>query len=452
MTAREDVFERYSVPHAMAVMAIPTILSQLITLIYNLADTWFVGQTNNPFMVASCTLVLPAYMISIVIANIFGAGGGTLVSRLLGKRDLEEAKRVASAGWWMALASALAYSLLCLLIRDPFLKLLGASDNTLGYAREYMFFVIILGGAFCVMSSTMSSMIRSIGYSSKASLGLALGGLLNIALDPLFMFVILPDGKQVMGAALATMISNMVSFSYFIFIYLKLKNTTVLTLGRPQERPRPESMRAVFAVGVPAAVSLLLFDLCNIIINRLSAGHGDIELAAIGIVLRAERLPLNTGVGICMGMIPLLAYNYAAKNYRRMRDVFGFSRIVGLVFSLLCVVLYRVFASQIMGAFIGDAKTVRFGTAFLKARCFATPVMFLCFSMVHFMQAIGRGTESFLLAVVRQLVFNIPLLILLNRFYGMNGIVWTQLIADVLTVIVSYLVYFRVVKQEGLNV
>ena len=173
-------------------------------------------------------------------------------------------------------------------------------------------------------------------------------------------------------------------------------------------------------------------------------------LAAIGIVLKAERLPLNTGVGICLGMMPLLAYNYSSGNRKRMRQVWNFSRIVGLTFALICVVLYRLFASEIMGAFIQDEATVRYGTQFLQARCFATPMMFLCFSMVHYMQAIGKGKESFILALVRQLVFNIPILFLMNHLYGMSGIVWTQLIADCFTVAFSYLLYFKVRKAEGL--
>lgn len=438
-----------SVPRAMAVMAIPTILSQLITLIYNLADTWFVGQTNNPYMVAATSLVLPAYMITIVIANIFGVGGGTLVSRLLGRKDPEEAKRVASLCLQMSLLGALLFSLLCLLFRTQILRLLGASEHTIGYASDYMFYVIIIGGVFSVLSNTMSSMLRSIGYSKNASAGLAMGGLLNIGLDPLFMFVILPDGKQVMGAAIATMLSNMAAFAYFVLMYRKLKDETILTLRPVREKMRPDSMRAVFSVGIPAALSLLLFDLCNIVINRLSASYGDIQLAAIGIVLKAERLPLNTGVGICLGMVPLVAYNYAAKNYKRMKEVFDFSRIVGLGFAVICVVLYRIFAGQIIGAFIRDEETVRYGTMFLRARCFATPLMFLCFNMVHLMQAIGHGGVSFLLAVVRQLVFNIPLLFVMNHLFGVNGIVWTQMVADLFTVIFSYAVYFRM-KARGL--
>jgi Na+-driven multidrug efflux pump len=211
------------------------------------------------------------------------------------------------------------------------------------------------------------------------------------------------------------------------------------------------SLKAIFGVGIPAATGIFLFDLCNIVINRLCASYGDIELAAIGIVLKAERLPLNIGVGICMGMVPLIAYNYSSGNTKRMDEFFRFARITGLVIGILSVILYYIFAPYIMRAFIENADTVRFGTQFLRARCFATPLMFLCFSMVHFTQAIGRGTESFFLAVIRQIVFNIPMLIILNSIYGINGIVWTQAVADLFTVIASYIIYFVIRKKENLG-
>ncbi len=452
MNRQRDIFENYSVPKAMMIMAIPTIISQLITLIYNLADTWFIGLTENPYMVAACSLVLPVYMLTIVLANLFGTGGGTLISRLLGTKRDDEAARVCALVLRMATIGAACYSLGCLLFRDPLLRLLGASDNTMHYAQQYILFVIIIGGIASVMSVTMSTILRSIGYSQKASFGLAMGGLLNIALDPLFMFVILPDGMQVMGAALATMLSNTCAFIYFLITFRRLKGETVLTWSLGDGMPEASSVRSVFSVGVPAALSVLLFDLCNIIINKLASGHGDFELAAIGIVLRAERLPLNTGVGICLGMVPLIAYNYAAKNYKRMNEVFAFGRIVGLGFACVCVVLYRIFAPWIIRAFIREPVTVQYGTEFLKARCFATPLMFLCFSMVHFMHGIGRGQTSFLLAVFRQLVFNIPLLLILHHLFGIMGIVWTQLVADTLTVIVSYIIYMRIRKKEGFQV
>ncbi|MBR4760809.1 MAG: MATE family efflux transporter [Lachnospiraceae bacterium] len=449
MNDKKFLFEEDTVWHALAVMALPAIASQLITLVYNIADTWFVGRTNNPYMVAGCSLVLPVYMITIVISNIFGTGGGTLIARLIGSGQDEEASRVSAACIRMSLSWAAVFSVLCLITMTPMLRFLGASDNVLGYAKQYMIFVVIIGGIPVILSSTLSSMLRSIGLSSKASFGLSMGGVLNIALDPLFMFVILPDGQQVMGAALATMLSNVAVLVYFIFVYKQASKDTILRAYFRGEKPAKKSMSSIFGVGIPAATGIFLFDLCNIVINRLASSYGDKQLAAIGIVLKVERLPLNIGVGICMGMVPLLAYSYSAKNRQRMDSIFRFARGVGVIIGLFCVGLYYVCAPLIMQSFIGDADTVLYGTQFLRARCFATPLMFLCFSMVHFTQAIGRGKESFWLAVIRQIVFNIPLLFLLSTLFGMSGVVWTQAIADLFTAIVSYIIYARIRRQEG---
>ena len=444
-----EIFETRPVPRALAKMAIPTIVSQLITLVYNVADTWFIGQTNNPYMVAASSLVLTVFLMTTGIANLFGVGGGSLVVRLLGRNDRDEAKKVASLSLVMAAAASLAFSILCFIFMNPLLRLLGASDNTIGFARQYLMFVVVIGCFPTVLANTMSSMVHNIGYAREAGFGLGMGGILNVILDPVFMFVVFPDGYQVVGAAVATMLSNFITLVYFIFVYKKLEGKTVLTLPRSITKIRRESMNSLFSVGVPAAISLLLFDLCNIVINRLASSHGDIELAAIGIVLKVERLPLNIGVGICLGMTPLVAYNYASKNHKRMKDFFRTARLAGLIVSLICVVFYRICASYIIGAFISDADTVRFGTQFLQSRCFATPFMFLSFHMVHFMQAVDRGKVSFQLAVIRQLCLNIPILFLMNMFFGMSGIVWTQLTADFINVVISYVIYTRLAGDFG---
>ena len=438
---KTEIFERMSIPRALATMAIPTIISQLITLVYNIADTWFIGQTDNPYMVAASSLVLTVFLMTSAIANLFGAGGGSLVVRLLGSKEQEEARKVASLSLTMAAAASLAFSVLCLILMNPLLRLLGASDNTIGYARQYLLFVVVIGGFPTVMSSTMSSMLRNVGYSKEAGFGLGLGGVLNVILDPIFMFVLLPEGYEVAGAAIATMLSNFVTFGYFLLMYRRVKGESILALPERVEKIQRKSVASLFSVGVPAAMSLLLFDLTNIIINRLSSDHGDIELAAIGIVLKVERLPLNIGIGICLGMMPLVAYNYAAKNEKRMREFFSAARLAGVVIAVVSVMLYRLLAPYIIEAFIEDAATVRFGTEFLQARCFATPFMFLSFHMVHFMQAIDKGKISFYLAVIRQLCLNIPILFLMNHLLGMTGIVWTQATADFINVIISYIIY-----------
>ena len=444
---KTEIFERMPVPAALARMAIPTVISQLITLIYNIADTWFIGQTDNPYMVAASSLVLTVFLMTSAIANLFGVGGGTLVVRLLGSHQEDEARRVASLSLVMAGGAALAFSLICLIFMDPLLRLLGASDNTIGYARQYLLLVVVIGCVPTVLSSTMSAMLRNIGYSREAGFGLGLGGVLNVVLDPLFMFVLLPDGYEVVGAAAATMLSNTVAFVYFLLIYRKVRFDSILALPRRVEKIQPQSMKSLFSVGVPAAMTLLLYDLTNMVINRLSSSHGDIELAAIGIVLKVERLPQNIGIGICLGMVPLVAYNYASKNLKRMRAFFYASGLAGVAVSLCSLIAYRSFAPLFIQAFIEDAATVKFGTEFLQIRCFAALFMFLSFHMVHFMQAVDRGRISLYLAMIRQLCLNIPILFLMNWLLGMTGIVWTQTIADIMNVVVSYIIYYRVIKS-----
>ena len=302
-----------------------------------------------------------------------------------------------------------------------------------------------------MLSMVLSNLIRSSGYSKEAGIGISMGGILNIVLDPVFMFWVFPDGMQVTGAAFATMLSNIVTFLYFVFVCINIRTKAVISIDLRQGLPERKSMSAVFGVGVPAGVSVLLFDLANMVANKKMSIHGDTALAAYGIVTKVERLPLNVGIGICLGMIPLIAYNYSAKNVVRMKQIFNCARIVGVTIAGFSVCFYFICSKEIITFFIRDAETIQLGTTFLQARCFATPFMFLCFNMVHYFNAIGKGTVSFGLAVVRQILFNIPIMLLLNAHYGAYGLVWTQLIADTFTVVVSYTVYFRkgVIREAG---
>ena len=447
---KTEIFERMSVPRALAVMAIPTVISQIIALIYNIADTWFIGLTDNPYMVAATSLVGTVYLLTAGVANLFGVGGGNLVVRLMGSKDPEEARKVASLSFVMAAGSALLFSFLCLLFMNPLLRLLGASDMTIGYARQYLLCVVILGGLPTVLSSTMSAMLRNVGCSKEAGFGIGLGGVLNIVLDPIFMFILLPDGWEVLGAALATMLSNIIAFCYFICIYRRVSAEGLLGIPKRIEKIRRESMASIFSVGVPAAMGLVLYDLTNMVINRLSSAHGDLELSAIGIVLKVERLPQNVCIGICLGMMPLVAYNYAAKNRERMMAVFRAARVAGCAVCLASLVLYRTFAPQIINLFISEPSTVAFGTEYLKIRSFAAIFMFLSFHVVHFMQAVNRGKTSLGLAVIRQLCLNIPILILLDHIFGMTGVVWTQTVADTINVVISYLIFHSIRKRGSL--
>lgn len=442
MDEKKKVFEEYHALKALMIMAVPAIIGQLITLIYNIADTWFIGLTNNPSMVAACSLVLPIYMLSVAISNLFGTGGGSLISRLLGDKSESEAKKVFAISIWMSFFAAAMFACITMLFCDPLLNLLGASNQTRKYARQYMIYVVGIGGIFNVMSLVLSNLIRSGGYSKEAGIGISMGGILNVVLDPIFMFLVFPDGMQVTGAAFATMLSNILTFTYYVIVCFNLRKKTVISIAFRHGLPEKKSISAIFGVGVPAGISVLLFDVANMIANKKMSMHGDTALAAYGIVTKVERLPLNIGIGICLGMIPLIAYNYSAKNRKRMKQIFNCARIVGVTIAVLCIIFYFSYSNAIISFFIEDAETVQVGTNFLRARCFATPFMFLCFNMVHYFNAIGRGKISLGLAIVRQIIFNVPIMLFLNHMYGAYGLVWTQLIADFFTVLVSYMVYF----------
>ncbi len=431
------------VPKALATLAVPTIIGQLIVLIYSLADTFFIGRTGDPRMVAAASLILPVFNICIPISNLFSTGGGTLISRLLGKSETDEASRVSSFSFIAAAAAALLYSAFMLIFMNPVLKTLGASSDTIQFAKQYAFCVLVIGALPTIWQMTMAGLLRSVGCARQAGIGVSLGGILNIALDPLFMFVILPRGMETLGAGLATMLSNVAACIYFLAVIRSLKSRTALRLISRKGLPSRSSLIKVFSVGIPSAVATLLFDIDYIVIDKLMTGYGDIPLAAVGIVLKAERLPLNVGIGLCQGMIPLVAYNYSSGNHERMKRALDDTRIAGLAVAAVSVALYLIFAPQIMRLFISDAETVRIGTGFLRHRCVATPFMFLCFHLVYFFQAVGRGKTSLALAVIRWAVFNIPMLFILNAIIGMRGLVLTQMIADIFTVIVSYIIYFR---------
>ena len=441
--AREDVFQSLPVPTALRTMVLPAVTSQLIVLIYNMADTFYVGQTDNPYMVAGTSLILPVFNITLCLAGLAGIGGGALMARLLGRKQQEEARRVSAFSLYLGGAVAALFALGMAVFMEPILLTLGAGANTYRYARQYAACVIVAGGVPTVLSNVLSNLIRSIGKSRQAGVGIILGGVLNIVLDPLFMFVLMPEGLEVLGAGIATCLSNCTACVYFMTVVARMGRGSVITFSPGVGLPKKESVLAIFAVGVPSAITTFLFDMDYVIIDKLMVSYGDLALAAVGIVLKVERFPLNVGIGICQGMLPLVAYNCAAQNKQRMEDTIRLARTLGLVIAGISVVLYELFAVQFTRLFISDPQTLEMAAQFLRIRVLATPLMFLSFFTVYLFQSFGKGRFSLFLGVTRWLVFNIPMLFLLNAIFGMYGIVWSQTAADILTVALSFFVYHK---------
>lgn len=443
-SSKTELFETAPVGRALLTMAIPTIVSQLITMIYNLADTFFIGMSNDPYKVAAASVVSILFFMLSALANLFGVGGGSLLSRLLGEKREGDARRVGSFSVYGSLALAAIYSLICLFFTEPLARLLGASDQTVGYASGYLFWMVVVGGIPSTVGLTMSHLLRSAGYSKESGIGLAIGGVSNIILDPLFMFVILPPGNEVAGAAIATLCANVISLLYFLAVYGRLRGKTVLTLSPREANPERKLIGEIFAIGLPSALTALLANLASIVKNNLTAGYGDIELAAYGIVMKADMIPLNIGMGLCQGMMPLVAYNYAAKNYPRMRAFTRAAQAAGILVACGFILIFEIFARQIIWIFIKDEATISFGADFLRIACLATPFIIANFQKIYCLQAMGKGKESLVLGVLRQGVLAIPMLFLLNAWIGLYGVVAAQPVSDGLTFICSTLIYRRV--------
>lgn len=443
----KEIFETMPILKAIKIMAIPTIFGQIIILMYNLADTFFVGKTNNPYMVAGASLILPAFNICSSLAALTGVGGGSLISRLLGAKRPDEAKKVSSFVFYLSMIIAGAFSLGMLAFMNPILNLLGASENTFVYAKQYAICVIVLGAIPTVLSNVMSNLLRSVGCSKEAGIGITLGGLINIGLDPLFMYAILPEGKEILGVGIATFISNCISCVYLLITIYRIRKQSIISFNVNVGLPERKNIQSIFNVGIPSAITTLLFDIDYMVIDKLMSAYNDIAMAAIGIVLKAERLPLNVGIGICQGIMPIVAYNYSAKKEKRLNDTIKYSLIIGLTVSAFSIIMYEIFAKTIIYTFISESQTISLGTKFLRRRVLATPLMFCSFFTVHLFEGFSEGNKALFLGVMRWAVFNIPMLFILNYFIGMYGIVWSQVTADVLTVLLSFYVYSSYMKK-----
>ena len=438
---------------ALAIMALPTVGSQMVVLIYNIADTWFIGRTNNPAMIAASNLALTVYLIAVSLANVFGVGGGSLMARLAGEQKEADAVKVVNYSVFASGISAAVFSVRTLIFKTPLMRILGSEEATLYYCKQYLFTTVVLGSIPTVLSMSMPQLLRNAGYSKEAGLGVAVGSILNVILDPLFMFVILAGGNEVLGAGIATMLSNYVSFAYFIYIFRKVRHESILKISFKPVHLEKKHLQSLYMVGVPAAVSIFLFDLVNIVINRLTATYGDhtTPVAAIGIVLKLERIPINTGLGICLGMVPLVAYNFGAGNQKRMARFSSLARWSILLFSSLCTILFFIFAEPLVGIFIKDPLTVEMGTAYLKMRCFALPFMMIGYHVINYMNAVNKGKVSFGLAILRHLILIIPIMLIMNYLWGINGLMWSQVIADVINAVIALIIMRYFVIRSDLR-
>ena len=258
------------------------------------------------------------------------------------------------------------------------------------------------------------------------------------------MFVLLPPGNEILGVGIATLLSNLISCLYCLAVFCRRQKEIAVNFLAPV--PAKENQKFVFTVGFPGTVGALLFDLDYMVLDKLASGYGDTALAAIGIVLKAERFPQQVGIGLCQSMVPLISYSWALKDHRRVKEIMACILKIGLAVAVVSLTLYELFPARIVRFFIAESETLEIGTNFLRIRSMAAVIMFFCFFVVFLFQGFGNGKVSFWLAILRWAGLNIPMLFILPNVLGMYGLVWSQLVSDLLTVIISYWYLWQYMK------
>ncbi len=443
----EYVFGQMPVKKAVLLQVLPAIAAQLIAIVYSLADTYFVGLLNKPEETAALTVAASSFLMLTALSNLFGVGGAGVIARLIAKGRREDAEKTASSALWGAIAVSVAFSLLYALIAKPVLTLCGAKPETLSVAYGYVFWTVIIGGPFNILASVLANLFRAESRSAVASIGLSLGGILNVILDPFF---VLPGflGMNTAGAGLATAISNVVSVLFFVAFIVFGKRESVLTLKPLKIKETLRELKAVLSVGLPSAVQYALTVVAVSAQSAFMAKYSTQAVAAMGIVKKLDTLPLYVSIGVSGGLLPLLAFNYASGDRERRRKIFAFGSVLSVGFAFLCLILYEIFAPELASVFIKDEVTVSYAADFLRRMVTAMPLMAACYPMIIQFQAAGRTKEALIVSVLRKGVIDIPLLFLFDAIYPMYGITLVQPVVDAISLSVAYVFYLRLRRKS----
>ena len=431
---KASLFSDVPVSKAVLILAVPTVISQLITVVYNMADTFFIGQLNDPLQVAAATLAMPCFMFLTAFANLFGLGGSSLISRCLGMDDREKAAHTAAFCIWTGIAAAFLYGIGILLFEPVLFPLLGAKEETWGYLRQYVFWTIGVGAIPTVMNAEFAHLIRSEGYSKTAGFGVALGGILNIALDPVFIFGL---QMEIAGAAIATMLSNLIAMLYFIGFLLHIRDNTVITLNPKAYSLGQKIPQEVVTVGLPGFVMTMMSTISNTALNHIVAGYSNTAVAGMGIAKKIDLLAYAISQGMTQGTLLLIGYNFSSGNVKRMKQSIKTAFLYSLIVAVCGTIVLYFSAAPIARGFISDAETVHYGQAFLKIICLACPTTAINFMVITVFQAIGKKVQPLFLSLLRKGSLDILFMLLLNNVMGISGIAWATPFADWVAFVIS---------------
>lgn len=440
------LFEQTPIPKAVMQLAVPTILSSLVMVIYNLADTYFVGMLNDPAQNAAVTLAMPLLLAFNAVNNLFGVGSSSMMSRALGRKDYDTVRRSSAFGFYSSLFCGALFSLLFAFFRQPILTLLGADARTLEATSAYLNWTVMCGAAPAILNVVLAYMVRSEGASLHASIGTMSGCLLNIALDPLF---ILPEGLGMgaSGAGLATFLSNCAACGYFFVLLYRKRKETYVCISPGKFSFRREIIWGICAVGIPASIQNLLNVTGMTILNHFSSSYGANAVAAMGIAQKINMVPIQIALGFSQGIMPLVSYCYASGNAKRMKNSILFTAKLLIPVLTTVSVVYFIFAGSLTRLFMDHAQIVAYGAQFLRGLCLSLPFLCTDFLAVGVFQAVGMGRSALAFAVLRKLLLEIPALFVLNCLFPLYGLAYAQFAAELVLAIAAVVMLRRIFKK-----
>ena len=444
--SKTELFESMPIPKAVVTLSVPSVISSLVMVIYSLADTFFVGMMNDPVQNAAVTLAAPLLLAFNAVNNLFGIGSSSMMSRALGRKDYDTVYRSSAFGFYASLICSLLFSLLYGVLQSPILVMLGANAETIQATADYLFWTVLLGSAPSILNVVLAYLVRAEGSSLHASIGTMCGCLLNIVLDPIF---ILPWGLNLgaAGAGCATCLSNTVACLYFFVLLFVKRGKTYVCIKPSMFRPSKQIVKGVCGVGIPASIQNLLNVTGMTILNNFTSAYGSDPVAAMGIAQRVNIVPFQIAMGFSQGIMPLISYNYTSGNIKRMKKTFMFTAKISLGF-ILAVMLTFVFAAEpIISMFMKNESIVAYGAAFQRGFCFALPFLCIDFLALGVFQSCGMGMKSFIFAVVRKIVLEIPALFVLNWLFPLYGLAYAQFVAELILGTIAVVVLVRMFRR-----
>ena len=438
----QEIFAEQNIPKAYIKLSLPLVFSMVVGLIYNLADTFFVAQTGNTDLIAGVSLGVPVFTFLMAIGNIFGLGGSSLISRLLGQQDADGSKRVSAFAFYGSLLTGVVLGALMILFRTPLVYLIGADADTFRHLSDYYLFLSI-GAPFVIESFVHSNLLRAEGMSKESMIGTVGGAVVNIILDPLLI-----SGLHwgAAGAAIASVLGYVFSDTYFaIVVYRKSRSLSI----DPRKMGIPfDFLRQIFGIGIPAAIVNIMQSVSIIVINQFLLPYGNDKIAAMGIAMKASMIALLVLTGLSFGGQPLYGYYYGAKDRKRLWELLCFC--LKFLSGAAIVLSGAVFltAPWLMRAFVSDAQIIADGTLMLRLQVVTMIFVAIVLLMTIIFQAAGKIVGSFLLSISRQGVVFLVVLFVAVSLFGYMGILAAQAVADVLTACFALLLFYKELYPE----